>query len=409
MKKHTPGLGELLRHLIELTDRNIEHSYKKLNIQYRPRYTPVMRALAQSPRTVSDLKELLSVTQGAISQTIKLMESDDLIVRKKGQDGRQSIIQLSAYGEEALTLLSPHWEATFLAIDQLEKEIDAPITKHLLQAVNALEQKSFAERIEFCKSPEGKAECFEEPKFKTSFQSDGKNYAAFRPTYPDELGQSLAQISTEHSLAVDVGCGTGQLTYLLSKHFQKVIGTDPSADQLQNAAQVSNITYEQGAAELINVDDSSVDLIVAAQAAHWFDLELFYKEVRRIAKPEAAIVLVSYGVPYIADATNSIFQRGYWQDIYEFWPQERQHVENNYSTLEFPFQPVPFADHKITKEMCFGDFVGYLTTWTAYKNAEKQGQVHKFMKLFDALREEWLEDETKEIVWPISIKAGRVS
>src|SRR5690606_1048641 len=77
------------------------------------------------------------------------------------------------------------------------------------------------------------------------FESGGKAYAAFRPDYPDALVAYLGEIAPDQGLAVDVGCGTGQLTALLAQHFRKVVGIDPSAEQLANASQHPLVEYAQ--------------------------------------------------------------------------------------------------------------------------------------------------------------------
>ena len=69
------------------------------------------------------------------------------------------------------------------------------------------------------------------------FAQGGSAYAKFRPSYPAELATFLALVAPDKNLAVDVGCGTGQLTAQLASHFSQVVGLDPSADQLANAIQ----------------------------------------------------------------------------------------------------------------------------------------------------------------------------
>lgn len=59
------------------------------------------------------------------------------------------------------------------------------------------------------------------------FDQGGHAYARFRPEYPHELARFLASVSPNTVLAVDVGCGNGQLTGQLATHFDKVLGLDP--------------------------------------------------------------------------------------------------------------------------------------------------------------------------------------
>ncbi|MCW8928913.1 MAG: methyltransferase domain-containing protein [Gammaproteobacteria bacterium] len=404
-----PGLGELLRHLAELTDKDAEKSYHLSNINYRPRYTPIMRALEHGVSTVTDFTSALNITQGAVSQTIKLMLNDGLITRQKGTDGRQTFIKLSKKGKNLLKQIKPHWTATFSAIESLEKDIKYPLRHCLSQSVKALEKKPFHERIQHFKTIHSKSSTSTNTAPQDYFQTGGLKYAHYRPIYPNSLAESLALLVEHRNLVLDVGCGSGQLTDILSPFFHHVIGTDISNDQLHHATTNNNVVYKKEKAEQIKLDDNTVDLIVTAQAAHWFDLEKFYSEVQRIAKPGAAIALISYGVPFIEDMVNSIFQQSYWQEIHEFWPKEREHVENGYTKIDFPFTPLPFPNHFIQQEMNFDDFTGYISTWSAYAKAKKNGKKEVFDDLFFRLKAVWGEpNKSKKVTWPIAVRAGRI-
>ncbi|MEM7706852.1 MAG: class I SAM-dependent methyltransferase [Pseudomonadota bacterium] len=244
------------------------------------------------------------------------------------------------------------------------------------------------------------------------FESGGKRYASYRPSYPPALADALAGCLQNRRLALDVGCGSGQLTQLLSPLFDQVLGIDPSEDQLAQARlkaqHLSNLTFRQSPAEHTGVADGSVDLVVAAQAAHWFDLPAFYEESRRIASPRAAIALVTYGVPYINHWVNTIFQQGYWQRVHEFWPPERAQVESGYADLDFPFAAIDFPSFQESQAMTCDEFTGYITTWSAYKNAVARGCRDRFDDFFARLERAWPGSATCEVVWPIVVRAGHV-
>ncbi|XP_010895894.2 putative methyltransferase DDB_G0268948 [Esox lucius] len=98
-------------------------------------------------------------------------------------------------------------------------------------------------------------------------------------------------------LAVDVGCGSGQGTRLLAPHFSTVVGTDVSPAQLGVAlkhAADTNVSYRQCPAEELPFADSSVDLVTAMCAFHWFDRPRFLQEAHRILKPKGCLALLSY-------------------------------------------------------------------------------------------------------------------
>lgn len=241
------------------------------------------------------------------------------------------------------------------------------------------------------------------------FQSGGEAYALHRPSYPPELAQQLAQACVGNRLAIDVGCGSGQLSLLLADHFERVLATDISADQLAHVHQHPKLTYRLEAAESISAADASADLIVAAQAAHWFDLDRFYVECRRVAAPGAVVALVSYGVPYIEGVLNARFQRFYWQQTPPFWPAGRHQVETGYSELPFPFEQLPFSMLFIQRQWTAGQFLDYLKTWSAYRRAcDSGGKI-----VFDLFEQELLThwggpDQPQRICWPISVRLGRL-
>lgn len=143
----TPGLGELLRYVGELVESGAQHEYRAMGLAYRPRYTPVLRALSAGAETITDITGRSKLTQGAISQTAILMQKDGLIERYDLDDGRKSAIRLTRQGQKLLAALEPHWETTFKAIRALEREIGQPLIQTLVDTASALERSSFAERL----------------------------------------------------------------------------------------------------------------------------------------------------------------------------------------------------------------------------------------------------------------------
>jgi len=145
--KPEPGLGELLRYVSELVDQGAEEHYRALSLSYRPRFTPVLRAIANGAETVSDITDLTHLTQGAVSQSVALLVADGLLERRPMEDARKSGIRLTPRGRGLLKKLQPHWKVTFAAIAHLEAEIGAPLRDTLAAAAAALEHSSFAERL----------------------------------------------------------------------------------------------------------------------------------------------------------------------------------------------------------------------------------------------------------------------
>lgn len=241
------------------------------------------------------------------------------------------------------------------------------------------------------------------------FAQDGQAYAQFRPEYPPELAAFLASLSPTTHLAVDVGCGNGQLTRQLAEHFTRVIGLDPSADQLAHAAVRENLSYLQAPAEALSLPEHCASLITAAQAAHWFGLPAFYAEVRRVAAPGAVVALVSYGVLHLEGALGERFARFYAEEIGPFWPAERRLVDSGYATLDFPFEPIALPDMQIRLDWNLPQFLGYLSTWSAVRRARQEGQEELLQRFAEDLAPLWGDaGRTHEIRWPINGRIGRV-
>lgn len=143
------GLGTQLRHLIELLDGAVGRAYEEEGLDYRPRYTPLVRALMQQePMTIGQLAEAAGLTQPATTQTLALMLKEGLVLSEPGPvDGRQRWIRLSPMGRALLPRLQSCWKATASAAASLDAELPVPLSEVLDLAIEALEEKSFDERI----------------------------------------------------------------------------------------------------------------------------------------------------------------------------------------------------------------------------------------------------------------------
>jgi len=246
------------------------------------------------------------------------------------------------------------------------------------------------------------------PDFEDHFSAHSAAYAASRPTYPPELAAFLAENAPGHALALDCGCGNGQLSVLLAEHFGSVVATDASARQIGAAKPHPRVAYRVAPAEASGLDEASADLITAAQAAHWFELDAFYAEARRVAKPGALLALIAYGVFHVAGDAEPILQDFYWNTMGPYWPAERRHVEKGYRTLPFPFAERPQPDLAIERRWTRDQLLAYVATWSAVKEAEKTLGREPMNRLGAALADVWPDGETAAVWWPITVRAARI-
>lgn len=241
------------------------------------------------------------------------------------------------------------------------------------------------------------------------FDAGGQDYARFRPEYPASLAAYLASTTPDKRLAVDVGCGNGQLTQLLAPYFDHVIGLDPSADQIANTVAHDRIRYQCAPAERLPVADASTSLVTAAQAAHWFDLPAFYAEVRRIARPGAILALVSYGVLQLEPGLDERFQKFYQEDIGPYWPPERKLVDTGYATIDFPFDELPPPALEIRLAWRLPEFLGYVHTWSAIRSAREAGKEALLTGFAADLAVAWGDpDARRPVHWPINMRIGKM-
>jgi MarR family transcriptional regulator, organic hydroperoxide resistance regulator len=143
-------LGTQLRHLIELLDGAVARSYEQIGLNYRPRYTPIMRVLIdQKSCTIGDIAIAAKVTQPAATQTIALMLKDGIVRADSGiSDGRQKMISLTEQGQAMVPELLRCWSVTELAAQSIEDELPHSFTESLELAIDVLEAKSFDVRIQ---------------------------------------------------------------------------------------------------------------------------------------------------------------------------------------------------------------------------------------------------------------------
>ncbi len=244
--------------------------------------------------------------------------------------------------------------------------------------------------------------------FKDHFSAKSDAYAKYRPSYPAELFAWLATLAPERARAWDCATGNGQAALGLAQHFAHVIATDASDRQLAHATPHERIEYRVAAAESSGLDAGSVDLVTVAQAAHWFDLDRFYAEARRVLRPDGAIVVWAYSVCAIEPAVDRVVGRFYRDVVGPYWPPERGAVDDHYRSFPFPFPEVDrVPEFAMENEWSLDDFLGYLGTWSATQGFVRAKGFDPLPALRAELAEPWGESSTtRRVRWPLHIRAG---
>lgn len=141
-------LGTALRHLIELLDGDVAAVYKEEGMQYVPRFTPIMRALAGGDAmAIRDLAAAARISHSAASQTVARMKNVGLVEQVSGNDGRERAVKLTRRGKALLPKLEVRWHATNAAAEELDHELSERLTNCVEEAIAALEARPFRQRI----------------------------------------------------------------------------------------------------------------------------------------------------------------------------------------------------------------------------------------------------------------------
>ncbi|MEQ8474451.1 MAG: class I SAM-dependent methyltransferase [Marinoscillum sp.] len=240
---------------------------------------------------------------------------------------------------------------------------------------------------------------------KDLFSDHSNAYAKYRPGYPPELIEIICSVCENHNKVWDCATGNGQMALLLAPYFKHVLASDISKNQIAVAPSIHNITYSVQPAENTNYPDRSFDLVVVAQAIHWFDFDAFWKEVKRVLKPGGIVALTGYGLASINERIDQVVYQLYQPILSAYWPPERAHIENEYASIPFPFERVDVPELVNKKQWPLDHFLGYLRTWSAAKRYQQDLGHDPIELIREDLEQLW---DTKTVVsFPLLLKIGR--
>jgi SAM-dependent methyltransferase len=244
--------------------------------------------------------------------------------------------------------------------------------------------------------------------FKDHFSRQAADYAKFRPQYPRPLFQFIESISPDNRLALDVATGNGQAAIALAEFFEKVIGIDPSKKQIAHAERRGGVEYRIASAESTGLLAHSCDAVTVAQALHWFDLDAFYAEARRILHPRGVLAVWAYTHLGIAPKIDAVVRRFYNEIVGPFWPPERRIVENGYRDLPFPFLEIKAPPFQIEERWTLEHLLGYLRTWSATQRFIAEHKTDPVDQITPDLAKTWGKAaEERLAVWPLTTRIGR--
>lgn len=247
--------------------------------------------------------------------------------------------------------------------------------------------------------------------FNDQFSAHAKSYAGARPDYPFELFLYLSGLCEETELAWDCATGNGQAASSLAKVFKRVIASDASAEQIKQARILDNIEYRQAAAEDHFLQPGSVDLVVVAQALHWFNIAAFFENVDEVLKPGGILAVWSYGLTTVNEEVDAVVHKLYAEILDDYWPSERRIVEQRYGGIEFPYALIEGGDFEMSQRWTLEQLSDYLMSWSAVQRYMDERGEDPVRLVAQELEDAWGEDPGREmeVQWPLVLKVGRKS
>ncbi len=236
-----------------------------------------------------------------------------------------------------------------------------------------------------------------------------REYAQSRSRYPAELFSSLAALVDRRNLAWDCATGNGQAALELVKHFERVIATDISAEQIHHAAPHPQIEYCVAKSEQSGLADRSVDLVTVASAIHWFDLDSFYAEAQRVIRPGGLLAAWTYHVGYVEPPFDRIFARFYREVIYPYFAPGARLVDERYETITLPGEPLAAGNFSMRAAWNLDQMLAFIASWSGTQQYLKERGEDPVAFIAEELEHIWGERESIHLVrWPLYTRISRL-
>lgn len=228
----------------------------------------------------------------------------------------------------------------------------------------------------------------------SNFNAEG--YFNARPHYPKELFDFLVDQADKTSLdvCVDIGCGPGEATFELAKHFKRVIGVDPSVPMINKAKEqahkrgITNVEFIIGTAEDFDTKiPGQVDAITSAEAAHWIkNIDSFWQRVHSKLVNGGIAAIWGYVDPIFPNsAANQMYHDFFYNDecktnLAKYWERPgRDKLKSLFKDMDPPKTlfaktlriegPSDTAEGRVitmTQKMHIPAIINYLKSYSAY-------------------------------------------
>lgn len=234
-------------------------------------------------------------------------------------------------------------------------------------------------------------------------------YAASRPGYPAALFAYLASLVDRRDLAWDCATGNGQAALGLVEHFERVVATDVSAEQIQHATPHPQIDYRVAPSESSGLDDASVDLVTVASAIHWFDLPRFAAEATRVTRPGGVLAAWTYHIGHVEPPLDRIFDRFYRDVIAPYFAAGARLVDDRYTTITLPGTPLETPAFKMSASWRLDQVIAFVHSWSGTKEYIKARGEDPVVSIAGELEQVWGgRDRVRTVHWPLYLRVVRL-
>jgi len=234
-------------------------------------------------------------------------------------------------------------------------------------------------------------------------------YAQTRPGYPPELFAFLASLVEPRRVAWDCATGSGQAAVDLAEHFERVIATDVGAAQIAHARPHPRVEYRVASAEESGIASGSIDLVTVATAIHWFDLERFFAEVRRVVRPGGVVAAWSYHIGHVEPPLDEVFGDFYRDVVAPYFAPGARLVDDRYEGLELPGEPIACDRFHVSASWDLAHTLAFVDSWSATEEYVRQRGESPVPRLARALEPIWGDPTQPRVLrWPLYLRVSRV-
>lgn len=240
----------------------------------------------------------------------------------------------------------------------------------------------------------------------STFNFKSEKYKSARPLYPNEIYELISKHCKNRESAWDCACGSGQVSKSLVDYFKRVSASDLNINQIENSYRHPNINYTVQDSEKTNFKDLSFDLVCVAQAMHWFNIDIYFKEVKRVLKKRGIFACWGYSFFKIEPNIDKVVKEIILDPIKPYWSENNKILWNNYSDIAFPFKKIETPKIEMKESWSKFELIEYIKTWSAYKRFEADNSRNIIKEFLNNTELLWLEESKLSVKMDFTLYLG---